>query len=96
MGSPLGVSVHTDSKWKYLGRILVPLPGSLIDHSNPIATSKHVELVVSEDAYIVRCKDTGYVSFMLFALYGGVTMLPMHAGVTFLFRKSEKKIKNCI
>lgn len=61
MGSPQRESIPVlDLTWKYLGTILVPLPGSLVDHSDILGGSEDFEIVSSEDMYIIRGKDTGY------------------------------------
>ena len=59
MGSPREVSVP-DHDWKYLGTLLVSIPGSLVEHAELLAGSEHFDLVFSEDAYVIRGRDTGY------------------------------------
>ena len=101
MDSPRGVSVpHLDSSWKYLGTILVPLPGSLVDHSDILAGSEHFDIDFSEDAYIIRGKDTGYgdislVCFKSTGLFHG-KLCAMHAGRMFLSWKFVRKSRDCI
>lgn len=62
LGSPRGLMVP-DSSWKHVGSICVPLPGSLVYHSDDIQGSKYVVLVAKEDVCTVRCLDTGYADF---------------------------------
>lgn len=60
MGSRELSGSNVNSTWKHVGSILVPLPGSVIDHSNGFQTSAPVDIVSTEEAYVVRHTNTGY------------------------------------